>query len=134
MHSQLRTAQAIRLRDTEDSALRANRSHVAQTKEVMLCVYSILLPSTVQPSASTGCSRCSTNSAAWKARCPATRDPGGDEASGDSDRELRQSPAGQADQGRCLKFWPVQFGSAPGFGGASVTLTASRGTRMNATA
>src|SRR6266481_2874702 len=32
MHSQLRSAQAIRLRDTEGSALRANRSHVAQTK------------------------------------------------------------------------------------------------------
>src|SRR5260370_42289437 len=32
MHSQLRSAQAIRLRDTEGSALRVNRSHVAQTK------------------------------------------------------------------------------------------------------
>ena len=43
----------MRLRDTEGSAMRADRSHVAQTKEVMLCVHSILLPSTVQPSAST---------------------------------------------------------------------------------
>src|ERR1700745_1327343 len=32
MHSQLRSAQAIRLRDTEGSALRVNRSHGAQTK------------------------------------------------------------------------------------------------------
>jgi Hsp20/alpha crystallin family protein len=32
-----------------------------------------LLPSTVQPLASTGCSPCSTSSAAWKARCPAIR-------------------------------------------------------------
>src|SRR6266550_1664293 len=37
-------------------------------KEVMLCVHSILLPFTVQPSASTGCSPCSTSSAARKAR------------------------------------------------------------------
>src|ERR1700730_9696955 len=59
---------AMRLRDTEGSALRADHSHVARTKEVMLCVHSILLPSTVQPSASTGCSPCSTRSAAWTAR------------------------------------------------------------------
>jgi molecular chaperone IbpA len=32
----------MRLRDTEGSALRADRSHVAQTKEAMLCVHSIL--------------------------------------------------------------------------------------------
>src|SRR5205807_8480704 len=30
MHSQLRSAQAMRLRDTEGQALRADRSHVAQ--------------------------------------------------------------------------------------------------------
>ena len=36
----------------------------------MLCVHSILLPSTVQPSASTGCSPCSTNSAASKGSAP----------------------------------------------------------------
>src|SRR6202022_2506834 len=60
-HSQVRHAQAMRLRDTEGSALRANRSHVAQTKEVMLCVHSISLPSTVQLSALTGCSPCSTS-------------------------------------------------------------------------
>jgi hypothetical protein len=47
------------LRDTEGPALRAYRSHVAQTKEVMLCVHSILLASTTQPSASIGCSPCS---------------------------------------------------------------------------
>src|SRR3954452_21247790 len=56
------------LRDTGGSALRADRSHVAQTKEVMLCVHSILLHFTAQPSASTGCSLFSTNSMAWKAR------------------------------------------------------------------
>jgi hypothetical protein len=38
-------------------------SHVAQTGGH----YSISLPSTVQPSASTGCFLCSTNSAVWKA-------------------------------------------------------------------
>jgi hypothetical protein len=46
----------MRLRDTGGSALRADRSHVAQTKEVMLCVHSILLHFTAQPSASIGCS------------------------------------------------------------------------------
>ena len=57
----------MRLRDTKGQALRADRSHVAQTKEVMLCVHLILLPSIVQPSASTGWSPCSTSSTAWKA-------------------------------------------------------------------
>src|SRR5258708_29060225 len=73
MHSQLRSAQAIRLRDTEGSALRANRSHVAQTKGVMLCVHSILLPSTVQPLASTEFSLRSISSSAWTDRCRAIR-------------------------------------------------------------
>jgi hypothetical protein len=36
--SQIQGARAMRLRDTEGSALRADRSHVAQTNEVMLCV------------------------------------------------------------------------------------------------
>ena len=58
----------MRLRDTKGQALTADRSHVAQTKEVMLCVHLILLLSTVQPLASTGCSPCSTKSAAWKRR------------------------------------------------------------------
>src|SRR5438477_6111616 len=58
----------MRLRGTEGQALRADRSHVAQTKEVMLCVHLILLLSIVQPSASTGWSPCSTSSTAWKAR------------------------------------------------------------------
>ena len=34
----------------------------------MLCVHSISLPSIVQPSALTGCSRCSISSRAWKTR------------------------------------------------------------------
>jgi molecular chaperone IbpA len=63
----------MRLRDTKGQALRADRSHVAQTKEVMLCVHLILLPSIVRPLASTGCSPCSTRSAAWKGRCRAIR-------------------------------------------------------------
>jgi molecular chaperone IbpA len=46
----------------------ADRSHVAQTKEVMLCVHLILLPTIVLPLVSTGCSPCSTRSAAWKGR------------------------------------------------------------------
>jgi len=44
--------------------------HVAQTKEVMLCVHLILLPTIDQLLASTGCSPCSTRSAAWKGRAP----------------------------------------------------------------
>ena len=67
-------------------------------------------------------------------RRPRARDSGGDEASGDPDRELRQSPAGQADQGRCLKFWPVAIWECPGFSGRFHALARSRGTRMNATA
>ena len=43
--------------------------------------------------------------------------PEADEASGDPDRELRQSPAGHADQGRCLKFWPVAIWGCSGFSG-----------------
>jgi Hsp20/alpha crystallin family len=42
-------------------------------QEAMLRVHSILLPSTVQPSASTGCFPCSTNSVVWKARCRVIR-------------------------------------------------------------
>ena len=38
------------------------------TNEVMLCVHLILLPTIVLPLASTGCSPCSTRSAAWKRR------------------------------------------------------------------
>ena len=44
----------MRLRDTKGQALTADRSHVAQTKEVMLCVHLILLPTIVLPLASTG--------------------------------------------------------------------------------
>jgi HSP20 family molecular chaperone IbpA len=36
----------------------------------MLSVHLILLPSIVQPLTSTGCSPCSTRSAAWKGRAP----------------------------------------------------------------
>src|SRR2546429_3094300 len=42
-------------------------------KEVMLCVHSILLPSTVQPSASTEFSLRSISSSAWTDRCRAIR-------------------------------------------------------------
>ena len=42
-------------------------------KEVMLCVHSILLPFTVQPSASTECSLRSISSSAWTERCRAIR-------------------------------------------------------------
>jgi Hsp20/alpha crystallin family len=42
-------------------------------KEVMLCVHSILLPSTVQPSASTEFSRRSINLSAWTDRYRVTR-------------------------------------------------------------
>src|SRR4029077_18005755 len=72
-HSQLQSAQAVRLRDTKGQAPTADRSHVAQTKEVMLCVHLILLPTIVLPLASTGCSPCSTRSAAWKGRHRAIR-------------------------------------------------------------
>ena len=70
--SQILEAQAIWLRDTDGQALRAGPSHVPPSV-VMLCVHSILLPSIVQPSASTGCCRCSTNPAAWKAQSRAIR-------------------------------------------------------------
>ena len=42
-HQQIHKTQAMRLRDTKGQALTADRSHVAQTKEVMLCVHLILL-------------------------------------------------------------------------------------------
>src|SRR5215203_1363359 len=42
-------------------------------KEVMLCVHSILLPCTGQPSASTECSLRSIISSAWTERCRAIR-------------------------------------------------------------
>jgi hypothetical protein len=42
-------------------------------QEVMLCVHLILLPTIVRPLASTGCSPCSTRSAAWKGRYRAIR-------------------------------------------------------------
>ena len=42
-------------------------------QEVMLCVHSILLHSTVQPSVSTGWFPCSVNSVVSKARCRAIR-------------------------------------------------------------
>src|SRR5271156_113841 len=63
----------MRLRDRKGQALTADRSHVAQTKEVMLCVHFILLPTIVLPLASTGCSRCSTRLTAWKGRRLAIR-------------------------------------------------------------
>ena len=69
-HQQISNTQAMRLRDTKGQALTADRSHVAQTKEVMLCVHLILLPTIVLPLASTGYSPCSTRSAAWKASAP----------------------------------------------------------------
>src|ERR1700735_923046 len=72
-HQQISNTQAMRLRDTKGQALTADRSHVAQTKEVMLCVHLISLPTIVLPLASTGYSPCSTRSAAWKARYRAIR-------------------------------------------------------------
>ena len=51
------------------------------------------------------------------ARRPRARDSGGDEASGDPDRDLQQSPGGQADQNRCLRLWASNW-ERPGFRGA----------------
>ena len=61
---QILDAQAVRLRYGRPGQRRTVRMSLKQ--EVMLCVHSILLPSTVQPSALTGCSPCSTSSTAWK--------------------------------------------------------------------
>ena len=46
---------------TEGQALEGGPFACRSNKEVMLCVHSILLPSIVLPSASTGCFPCSTN-------------------------------------------------------------------------
>jgi hypothetical protein len=42
----------------------------------------------------------------------------GDEASVDPDRKFQQAPGGRADQGRCLRHWPVW--ERPGFRGTFV--------------
>jgi hypothetical protein len=47
---------------------------------------------------------------------PRARDPRGDEASGDPDRELQQGPVGPTDQGRCLKVKPDAIWERPGVG------------------
>ena len=84
----------MRLRDTKGQALTADRSHVAQTKEVMLCVHLILLPTIDQPLALTGCSPCSTRSAAWKGR---HRAPYNIARTGENDYRISVAVAGFTD-------------------------------------
>ena len=71
-HQQMRNTQAMRLREYERSGPDGG-PFACRSNEVMLWqIHLILLPTIVQPLAGTGCSPCSTQSAAWKRQHPAS--------------------------------------------------------------